>query len=102
MKKRLTEYIEGKQEVFEQIAAQIWDFAETDYQEVQSAKLLEDFLEEQGFQVEAGIGGIPTAFRASAGSGKPVIAFLGEYDALPGLSQEADQTSECPCHIHGA
>ncbi len=102
MKKRLTEYIEGKQEVFEQIAAQIWDFAETDYQEVQSAKLLEDFLEKQGFQVEAGIGGIPTAFRASAGSGKPVIAFLGEYDALPGLSQEADQTSECPCHIHGA
>ncbi len=102
MKKLLEEYIEGRKSAFEQVADQIWGFAETDYEEVQSAQLLEDFLEAEGFQVETGIGGIPTAFRATAGSGAPVIAFLGEYDALPGLSQEADQTVERPCMVQGS
>ena len=59
------------------------------YQEEQSSALLQKTLKEQGFQIEAGVAEIPTAFVASYGSGSPVIAILGEYDALPGLSQKA-------------
>lgn len=102
MDKNLKKWIERDKKQFEKISDLLWDFAEVKYREFQSAQLLEDFLENQGFQVERGIGNIPTAFRAAAGTGKPVIAFLGEYDALPGLSQEADNPEECPCKANGA
>lgn len=69
-------------------ADQVWDFAETLYKEEQSAALLSGMLEEYGFAVKRGIAGIPTAFTAEYGSGGPVVAILGEYDALPGLSQD--------------
>lgn len=97
MNQQLKQIMEKHPEQFEQISDQIWEYAETKYQEYQSARLLEDFLERQGFSVERAIGGIPTAFCAKAGSGKPVIAFLGEYDALPGLSQLADVAEEKAC-----
>ena len=71
------------------LAKQIWGFAEPGYQESQSSKLLADRLEKAGFTVERGVAKIPTAFTASYGKGTPVIAILGEYDALPQLSQEA-------------
>jgi aminobenzoyl-glutamate utilization protein B len=71
------------------MARQIWDWAELGYQETRSAKLLADALEAGGFRVERGVAGIPTAFIATIGSGGPVIGILGEYDALPGLSQQA-------------
>jgi len=71
------------------IAKQIWEWAEPGYQETRSAKLLADTLERAGFRVERGVAGIPTAFTATIGQGKPVIGILGEYDALPGLSQQA-------------
>ena len=85
------------QKQFEKISDLIWEYAEVRYQEYQSAQLLEDFLANQGFCVEKGIGDIPTAFCARFGTGKPVIAFLGEYDALPGLSQMADIAEAKPC-----
>lgn len=66
----------------------IWDYAETGLAEQRSAALLCQILEEQGFQVERGLAGIPTAFAGRFGSGRPVIAILGEFDALEGLSQE--------------
>ncbi len=69
-------------------ARKIWEWAEVGYHEERSAALLADSLQAAGFQVERGVAGIPTAFIATVGSGKPVIAILGEYDALPGLSQE--------------
>lgn len=72
-----------------QIAKQIWEWAEPGYQETKSSKLLADTLEQAGFHVEQGVAGIPTAFTATIGSGKPVIGILGEFDALPGLSQQA-------------
>jgi len=72
-----------------EMAMKIWDFAEPGYMEKQSSALLSDALEREGFRVRRGVAGIPTAFIAEAGSGKPVIAILGEYDALPELSQEA-------------
>ena len=70
-------------------AQKIWGWAEVGYHEERSAALLALSLQSAGFRVERGVAQIPTAFIATAGSGKPVIAILGEYDALPGLSQES-------------
>ena len=75
-----------------QISDEIWSNAETAFQERKSAKLLADYAEKQGFNVERGVAGIPTAFVASYGSGRPVISVLGEFDALPGLSQDTKPT----------
>jgi aminobenzoyl-glutamate utilization protein B len=72
-----------------EIARQIWDWAEPGYQEKRSAALLADTLEKAGFTVQRGVAKIPTAFTATVGSGKPVIGILGEFDALPGLAQDA-------------
>ncbi|MDR3634044.1 MAG: amidohydrolase [Isosphaeraceae bacterium] len=70
-------------------ALRIWDWAELGYHEERSAALLAENLKAAGFRVEPGVAEIPTAFVASIGSGKPVIGILGEYDALPQLSQRA-------------
>jgi aminobenzoyl-glutamate utilization protein B len=85
----MIDWIDQNQALFTSVSDQVWAFAETGYRETQSAKLLADTLEAAGFAVERGIAEIPTAFVASYGAGKPVIAILGEYDALPGLSQQA-------------
>lgn len=74
---------------FEGISQQIWEFAELAWREDKSAALLRGALQSSGFTIEDNIAGIPTAFSATWGSGSPVIALLGEYDALPGLSQQA-------------
>jgi aminobenzoyl-glutamate utilization protein B len=71
------------------IAKQIWTLAEVGYMEEKSSALLQTELRNAGFAVKVGIAGEPTAFVAEYGSGKPVIAILGEFDALPGLSQDA-------------
>jgi len=71
------------------LSDQVWRLAETALLETQSAKLLADYAEAQGFKVERGVAGLPTAFVASFGQGHPIIGVLGEYDALPGLSQKA-------------
>ena len=70
------------------LADQIWGIAETRFEEHDSAQLLTGYLENNGFEVEIGVGGLPTAFVASFGTKGPVIGILGEYDALPGLSQK--------------
>ena len=67
----------------------IWGWAETGLEETKSSKELQDLLRANGFTVEAGVAGMPTAFVASYGTGRPVIGILAEYDALPGLSQDA-------------
>ncbi|WOJ94836.1 amidohydrolase [Congregibacter variabilis] len=74
---------------YQSIAETLWSSPELGYLEVQSTRLLQDALQEEGFTVEAGVAGMPTAFTASFGSGGPVIGILGEYDALPGMSQAA-------------
>ncbi len=71
------------------MAKKIWGWAEPGFQEEKSAKLLADRLEKAGFEVERGVAKIPTAFVATMGKGSPVIGIMGEYDALPGLSQES-------------
>ncbi len=70
------------------IANKIWAAEETAFNEHVSAKLLADYAEANGFKVERGVAEIPTAFVATYGSGSPVIGILGEFDALPGLSQK--------------
>ena len=70
------------------IAQTIWGYAEMGYQEKKSSALLQETLAAEGFVIEKGIAGIPTAFSATYGTDGPVIAILGEYDALPGLSQK--------------
>jgi len=86
---------------FGTIAGQIWSFAELGMQEFKSSELLASTLEKEGFKVERGMAGIPTCFVASWGSGHPVIGILGEYDALPMLSQKAGVPTKDPV-IEGA
>jgi len=76
------------------LSNQIWTFAETALRETKSAKVLADYAEQNGFKVERGVSGMPTAFIATYGEGKPVIGILGEYDALPGISQKASPVKE--------
>ena len=87
--KAILKSIDDSQKTYAEIAQQIWSYAEMGYQEAQSSALLQKTLNDQGFKIEAGVAEIPTAFVASFGSGSPVIAILGEFDALPGLSQQA-------------
>ncbi|HEX8060958.1 MAG TPA: amidohydrolase [Cyclobacteriaceae bacterium] len=81
--------IDSKGDQYANVAHRIWEFAEVGYQEVKSSELLQETLTQAGFKMEKGVAGIPTAFVASYGSGKPVIAILAEFDALPGVSQDA-------------
>ena len=81
--------VEANRERAAKTALQIWDYAEVGYQETRSSALLQQHLKEAGFSVEPGVAGMPTAFVASFGSGKPVIGILAEFDALPGITQQA-------------
>ncbi|MFH5187391.1 M20 family metallopeptidase [Paenibacillus sp. TAB 01] len=93
---RISDIIEQKRELFIQVSDKIWEYAETRFEEFQSAELLCSTLEAEDFDVARGVGGIPTAFIGSYGSGHPVIAILGEYDALSGLSQKRGTPKEDP------
>lgn len=81
--------------IFE-VHSKIWKLAELSDQEYQSAELLCQVLETEGFTVRKGVSGKPTAFIASYGAGHPAVGYLGEYDALPGLSQQAGTPYKCP------
>ena len=74
------------------LASKIWGYAEVGYKEEQSSALLQDALEAEGFSIKNGVAGIPTAFVAEWGTNGPVIAVLAEFDALPGINQDAVAT----------
>ncbi len=84
----ILEWIDRKSGDLIELSDRIWEYAEVGLHETRSARVLEDFLRDEGFEIESGVAGMPTAFKASWGSGRPVIGFLGEYDALPGVSQK--------------
>lgn len=86
--------LETKTAYYSDIAEQIWGLAEMGYQEEQSSALLQETLAAAGFKITTDVAGIPTAFTAEYGTEGPVIAILGEYDALPGLSQKAIPSKE--------
>lgn len=101
-KEGIFKYIEEQQQTFIDISDAIWGYAELAYHEEHSAAILMEALEAEGFEVESGLAGIPTAFRASYGTGHPIIGILGEYDALDGLSQVAGVSERQPLSIGGA
>ena len=80
--------IQDRAKQYETIAKSIWDWSELGYQEKKSSFLLQKTLKDEGFTIQAGVAGIPTAFIAEYGSGFPIIGVLAEFDALPGISQE--------------
>lgn len=83
------DFIEEYKKRMEEIAQALWNFPELGLEEIQSSTLLMKELEKFGFAVKGGIAGMPTAFEATFGEGKPVVGILAEYDALPGLSNHA-------------
>ncbi|MDX5339950.1 MAG: amidohydrolase, partial [Cyclobacteriaceae bacterium] len=87
LKTAVQESVNSRFENLTQLSDKIWSFEEIAFQEKQSAAALSAYAEELGFKVTRGVGEIPTAFVAEYGSGSPVIGILGEFDALPGLSQ---------------
>lgn len=89
IKKEAIASLDAGYSTYRTLALSIWDYAEVGYKEFKSSALLQKTLQQAGFVVEAGVADIPTAFVASFGSGKPVIGILAEFDALPGLSQDA-------------
>ncbi|NOS94072.1 MAG: amidohydrolase [Cyclobacteriaceae bacterium] len=88
-KQEIIKSIEEKSAIYSATAQKIWEFAEVGFQETQSSALLQQTLEKEGFTIERGVADMPTAFTATFGAGRPVIGILGEFDALPGVSQEA-------------
>ena len=86
--KQVKQLVDENAANFKQVSKQIWDYAELGYHEDKSSALLQGELKRAGFSVESGVADEPTAFIASYGHGKPVIGILGEFDALPGLSQK--------------
>lgn len=101
----ISDYIESRRETFIQLSDKIWEMPEIYFEEHQSAEYLCQALEAEGFQVERGVAGLQTGFIGSFGSGSPVVAILGEFDALPGLSQKKGSTQYEPVsaggHGHG-
>lgn len=93
-KKEIIQSIEKHNAELIAISDSIWALAETAFNETQSSVILANYAEKSGFTVERGVSGMPTAFVATYGSGKPVIGILGEFDALPGISQKAQPTKE--------
>ena len=91
-KKALLTSVEKHKNELIKISDEIWGLAETAFEETKSAEILANYAEKQGFNVEIGVAGMPTAFVATYGSGSPVISVLGEFDALPGISQKATPT----------
>jgi aminobenzoyl-glutamate utilization protein B len=91
-KKALLTSVEKHKNELIKISDEIWGLAETAFEETKSAEILASYAEKQGFTVERGVAGMPTAFVATYGSGSPVISVLGEFDALPGISQKATPT----------
>ncbi len=81
-------FVDSRYEQTAALARDLWEFAEVGYQEVKSSALIKETLAAEGFEIESGIAGIPTAFVASFGTEGPVIGILAEYDALPGINQD--------------
>lgn len=105
IQKIICDYIDNNAQRLSEVSDKIWGYAEVGMREVQSSAALIAELEKEGFSVEKGVADMPTAFIGTYGSGKPVISFLGEFDALPGVSQKAScnvKTQEDPsAYGHG-
>lgn len=90
MFKQAIKSVKTNQDLLIDISDQIWEFAELGLKEFKSSKLLTKTLDDAGFSVKSNVADMPTAVYADYGGGKPIIGILGEYDALPGLSQKTE------------
>ena len=93
-KKTAVAWVDGAKATYEEIAKYMWDNPELSLVEFKASGKLQEYLEKNGFKIEKGVAGMPTAFVATWGSGKPVIGFLAEYDALPNLSQKSGELTK--------
>ena len=93
-KKALISSVEKHKSKLIEISDKIWEAAEPALLEFKSSKYLSDYAEENGFTVHKGVAGIPTAFIAEYGSGKPIIGIMGEFDANAGISQKKQPTKD--------
>lgn len=101
LKRGIDSFLQANSETLIDLSSKIFSYAEPAYKEVNSCAAIAEYLRKAGFSVDLGTGGISTAFRASFGRGKPVIGFLGEYDALPGLGQGELQDGGNTQSCHG-
>lgn len=112
-KKEVIKAVDDRKDHLITMSDKIWSLAEVAFEEVESSRILSDYAKSEGFTVERGVADIPTAFVATYGSGHPVIGILGEFDALPGVSQKAipskeykailpDGPAPIPVHIMGS
>ena len=105
LKEDIIRLVDAKKDIFCDLSDRIWDHPEIGLEEFYSSKAIIDVLGEEGFQIESGLAGIETAFKGIWGSGHPVIGFLGEYDALAGMSQKSmllhEEAVEEGCPGHG-
>ena len=88
LKEQAIEWVDKNEKLLVDSHQQIWEWAEVGLQEIKTGTLVADLLEKNGFKVDRGVSGMPSAFVATYGSGKPVIGMMGELDALPGISQK--------------
>lgn len=95
-KKTAIKWIDANKAIYEEIAGYLWENPELSLVEFKSSAKLQRYLEENGFKIERGVSGMPTAFVAAWGFGKPAVGFIAEYDALPSLSQKAGMTKQDP------
>ena len=107
----VSDYIEQTKPKYDQLALDLWEFAEMGYLETRSANAIKDILRNEGFSIKDKVAGIPTAFIAEYNNGGPIIGVLAEFDALPGLSQSTnpyrdslggDAGHACGHHLFGA
>ncbi len=93
-KETMIEWLENNKETFTKMAQAIWDHPQTAYEETYASGIQKKELKNHGFTIKDQVGGLDTAFVAEFGQGRPIIGILGEYDALPGLSQTASPTKK--------
>lgn len=96
MKAIISQYLKDNKDYFEEVSTFIYNHPETRFEEYESASFLAEQCEKQGFQVERNVANIETAFVATFGTGKPIIGFLGEFDALSGLGQKPNEVTYQP------
>lgn len=93
--------IEESRDTYINAACSIWDHPELAFHEDKSSALLQDMLRDAGFSIQTGLAGMSTAFIAEYGSGSPIIGIMGEFDALPGMSQRSESVEREPLVENG-
>ena len=89
VKKQISDWVDSNKDKMIRLSEAIWTYAELGMQEHRSSKALIDYLRAEGFKVETNVVGMPTAFVATWGTGKPAIGFISEYDSIPMVSNKA-------------